>query len=131
MDTFFLCAQPFHTIIQPSSDDPSHPRGGLFLGSLLSVTQAAAPLLRSHNITVLVQVIEEPCLSDIDPKARQLTRLHIDLPDSADRVLDAEFLNEVTAYIEEKMQRGENVLVHCFQASDISFLCPSSQYDDI
>jgi hypothetical protein len=117
-ETHTIRGLPFHTILEPALDDPSGPRGGLYLGSLLAVIPAGVFLLRSHNITVLVQVLERCRLVDMDKEVRKLTCYHIELRDESDKVLDAEFLNKVTAYIEEKMQHGESVLVHCHKVSD-------------
>jgi hypothetical protein len=110
---------PFHTILKPLLNDPSNPRGGLYLGSILAVTPDGVPHLRSHNITVLVQAIEKPWLLGMDEEVRKLTCYHIELHDRIDEVLGVGFLDKVTAYIEEKIQCGESVLVHCYMASGI------------
>lgn len=98
--------EPITTVI-PSSDEPRS--GALFLGSIEASSNTE--LLNSHNIWHIVQVMGKWPLA---LKDEGYTYYSVEIDDRPDQKLGPH-LEGATAFIEEHLTQGRNVLVHCFE----------------
>lgn len=96
---------------EPSPKSPSRQSGALFLGSLAAVNEHE--LLKEHNITRIVSVLDAPWLPPLD-NAGGLECYHIKINDS-DSADMSPFLEDVCTHIDTSLKSGKNVLVHCQQ----------------
>ncbi|KAH9948323.1 phosphatases II [Amylocystis lapponica] len=104
---------PMHLILPPSHN-PQHP-GALYLGSFSAILDPA--LLSGHHIGALVQVLDAPWLPSMEAHAKQGTHLEsyrLDILDSTSADL-APHLESTVRWIDDKLRKGINVLVHCQQ----------------
>ncbi len=103
---------PMHLIIPASQ---SNHTGALYLGSFSAILDPV--LLSSHSISALVQVLDAPWLPSVDAHAKQGNKLEcyrLDIMDSTSTDLKPN-LEATVRWIDEKLRRGINVLVHCQQ----------------
>ncbi|TCD66033.1 hypothetical protein EIP91_001888 [Steccherinum ochraceum] len=107
---------PMHQIIPPSAPSSSRPpTGALYLGSFSAILDPT--LLASANIAALVQVLDAPWLPSVDAHAKQgihLESYRLDIMDSTSADLKPH-LEATVRWIDEKLRKGRNVLVHCQQ----------------
>lgn len=104
---------PMHQIIPPSVTSRT---GALYLGSFSAILDP--DLLMSHGISALVQVLDAPWLPSVDAHAKQGVKLdcyRLDILDSTSADLKPH-LESTVRWIDEKLRKGSNVLVHCQQA---------------
>ena len=115
---------PMHLIIPPSSTTHS---GALYLGSFSAILDPA--LLQAHHIAALVQVLDAPWLPSVDAHAQQGVKLEcyrLDILDSTTADLKPH-LEATVRWIDERIRKGVNVLVHCQQVcSSLSLSLPFS-----
>ncbi|KAI1789918.1 DSPc-domain-containing protein [Ganoderma leucocontextum] len=103
---------PMHLILPAS---PQQHSGALFLGSFSAILDPA--LLSSNHIAALVQVLDAPWLPSVDAHAAQGNKLEcyrLDILDSSSADLRPH-LEATVRWIDERLRRGINVLVHCQQ----------------
>ncbi|KAK7682281.1 hypothetical protein QCA50_014484 [Cerrena zonata] len=103
---------PMHQIIPPSA---SNRTGALFLGSFSAILDP--DLLMSNGINSLVQVLDAPWLPSVDAHAKQGVKLdcyRLDIMDSTSADIKPH-LESTVRWIDEKLRKGANVLVHCQQ----------------
>jgi hypothetical protein len=106
---------PMH-IILPSQSIPASgastatTTGALYLGSMAAVTEPA--LLRSHHISVLVQVVDAAWLPMSEKEGFICHRMNIDDAPSFDL---KPFLEGACRSIDDALRCGRSVLVHCHQ----------------
>ena len=103
---------PMHLILPPSQ---SARTGALYLGSFSAILDPA--LLASHTIGALVQVLDAPWLPSVDAHAAQGVKLEcyrLDILDSTSADLKPH-LEATVRWIDDRLRRGVNVLVHCQQ----------------
>ncbi|KAF9018928.1 phosphatases II [Hymenopellis radicata] len=94
----------------PLPDDPTHSSGALFIGSLSAVYETEQ--LRENHITHLVQVLDVPWLPLSEDDGFQCYR--IDLLDKPSEDLRPH-LEAACSYIDDALNGGGSVLVHCQQ----------------
>ncbi|KAF7356106.1 Phosphatases II [Mycena venus] len=82
----------------------------LYVGSMAAVHDVE--LLREHDITHLVQVLEVPWIPQADDDG--FTYHRIDIEDRSSAALQPH-LEAACNYIRASLARGDNVLVHCQQ----------------
>ncbi|KAF8876713.1 protein-tyrosine phosphatase-like protein [Mucidula mucida] len=95
---------------KPLPNDPTHSFGELFIGSLSAVYETEQ--LRENHITHLVQVLDVPWLPLSEKDGFECYR--IDLLDQPSEDLRPH-LEAVCSYIDDALQGGGSVLVHCQQ----------------
>ncbi|THG94445.1 hypothetical protein EW026_g7030 [Hermanssonia centrifuga] len=103
---------PMHLILPPS---PSSHTGALYLGSFSAILDPS--LLSSNHIAALVQVLDAPWLPSVDAHAAQGVKLEcyrLDILDSTTADLKPH-LEATVRWIDERLRKGINVLVHCQQ----------------
>lgn len=103
---------PMHLILPAS---PQQRTGALFLGSFSAILDPA--LLSSNNIAALVQVLDAPWLPSVEAHAQQGNKLEcyrLDILDSTSADLRPH-LEATVRWIDERLRRGINILVHCQQ----------------
>ena len=103
---------PMHLILPPSQAART---GALYLGSFSAILDPA--LLTSHAIGALVQVLDAPWLPSVDAHAAQGVKLEcyrLDILDSTSADLKPH-LEATVRWIDDRLRRGVNVLVHCQQ----------------
>ena len=103
---------PMHLILPPSATAHT---GALYLGSFSAILDPA--LLRAHAIGALVQVLDEPWLPPQDAHAKEgihLETFRLDILDSTQADL-APHLEATVRWIDDRLRKGANVLVHCQQ----------------
>ncbi|KAI0077153.1 DSPc-domain-containing protein [Panus rudis PR-1116 ss-1] len=101
---------PMHQIIPPSNRT-----GALYLGSFSAILDST--LLNDNRITALVQVLDAPWLPSVEAHAKQGVKLdcyRLDIMDSTTADLKPH-LEATVRWIDEKLRKGANVLVHCQQ----------------
>lgn len=112
---------PMHLILPPSSSSSSttHIGGALYLGSLQAILDVT--LLDTHKIGAVVQVMDAPWVPTVDPPSssstaggRKMERYRLDILDSTTADLKPH-LEATVRWIDERLKRGVNVLVHCQQ----------------
>ncbi|KAI0345454.1 phosphatases II [Trametopsis cervina] len=106
---------PMHLILPPSasSTSPTSRSGALYLGSLQAIFDA--PLLSAHAIGALVQVLDAPWLPSVDAQGPgKMDAYRLDILDSTTADLKPH-LEATVRWIDERLRRGVNVLVHCQQ----------------
>ncbi|EMD34294.1 hypothetical protein CERSUDRAFT_117175 [Gelatoporia subvermispora B] len=99
---------PMHLILPAS---PTARTGALYLGSLAAILDPT--LLAAHAISALVHVLDAPWLPAPDPKA-PLDAYRLDISDSTSVDLRPH-LESAVRWIDDRLRRGLNVLVHCQQ----------------
>ena len=105
---------PMHLIIPSSSSSRT---GALYLGSFSAILDPS--LLTSHSISALVQVLDAPWLPSVDAHAKQGNKLEcyrLDILDSTSADLKPH-LEATVRWIDDRLRRGVNVLVHCQQVN--------------
>jgi hypothetical protein len=103
---------PMHLILPPSQASRT---GALFLGSFSAILDAS--LLQSNAIGALVQVLDAPWLPSVDAHAAQGVKLEcyrLDILDNTSADLKPH-LEATVRWIDDRLRRGVNVLVHCQQ----------------
>lgn len=86
-------------------------RGALFIGSWIASVDDE--LLAAHNIRALVSLHDAGLAGEMEPRAgRSAHRIVIHDSTAVDI---RPYLDASCRFIEEKLSRGENVLVHCQQ----------------
>ena len=86
--------------------------GALYLGSLAAVMDP--PMLRSHNITHIIQVLDVPWNPLSDKDGFNLYKIEI----MDEKTVDIRpYLEGASSHIERALRAGRNVLVHCQQVS--------------
>ncbi|KZT69480.1 phosphatases II [Daedalea quercina L-15889] len=101
---------PMHLIIPPS---PAHRTGALYLGSFSAVLDQ--PLLDQHRISALVQVLDAPWVPDPTAGgARPIDCYRLDILDSSTADIRPH-LEQAVRWIDDRLRKGVNVLVHCQQ----------------
>lgn len=112
---------PMHLILPPSSS-PSR-TGALYLGSLAAIFDPA--LLASHAIGALVQVLDAPWLPQVQGPGsipgQKMESYRLDILDSTSEDLKPH-LESAVRWIDDRLRRGINVLVHCQQVRPFFFL---------
>ncbi|KAI0088454.1 phosphatases II [Irpex rosettiformis] len=99
---------PMHLILPASSTT-----GALYLGSLSAILDSA--LLATHAIGALVQVLDAPWVPTVDANGpRKMETYRLDILDSTTADLKP-YLEATVRWIDERLRRGVNVLVHCQQ----------------
>lgn len=112
---------PMHLILPAS---PQQHTGALYLGSFSAILDPA--LLSANHIQALVQVLDAPWLPSVEAHAAQGNRLEcyrLDILDSSSADLRPH-LEATVRWIDDRLRRGVNVLVHCQQVRPSS-LCAS------
>lgn len=109
---------PMHQILPASSASRT---GALYLGSYAAYLESA--LLQQHMITALVQVLDSSFLSGSDDRMN-MEVYRVDMFDSINADLRPH-LEKTVRWIDERLRRGINVLVHCHQVSLIAPICLS------
>ena len=110
---------PMHLILPAS---PQQRTGALFLGSFSAILDPA--LLSSNNIAALVQVLDAPWLPSVEAHAAQGNKLEcyrLDILDSTSADLRPH-LEATVRWIDERLRRGINILVHCQQVRTLTLL---------
>ncbi|GBE84152.1 DSPc-domain-containing protein [Sparassis latifolia] len=103
---------PMHLILPPSPS-PSARTGALFLGSFSAILDPV--LLESNKISALVQVLDAPWLPSVDAHAKHgLEAYRLDILDSTSADLKPH-LEATVRWIDDRLRKGVNVLVHCQQ----------------
>ncbi|KAI0683570.1 DSPc-domain-containing protein [Cytidiella melzeri] len=103
---------PMHLILPPSAS-PAPRSGALYLGSLQAIFDAQ--LLASHSIGALVQVLDAPWLPSVDAHGPgKMESYRLDILDSTTADLKPH-LEATVRWIDERLRKGVNVLVHCQQ----------------
>ena len=108
---------PMHLILPAS---PQQHTGALYLGSFSAILDPA--LLSANNIQALVQVLDAPWLPSVEAHAAQGNRLEcyrLDILDSSSADLRPH-LEATVRWIDDRLRRGVNVLVHCQQVRPYS-----------
>ena len=108
---------PMHLILPAS---PQQHTGALYLGSFSAILDPA--LLSANNIQALVQVLDAPWLPSVEAHAAQGNRLECyrhDILDSSSADLRPH-LEATVRWIDDRLRRGVNVLVHCQQVRSSS-----------
>ncbi|EJF56347.1 DSPc-domain-containing protein [Dichomitus squalens LYAD-421 SS1] len=103
---------PMHLILPAS---PQQRTGALFLGSFSAILDPS--LLASNHISALVQVLDAPWLPSVEAHAAQGNKLEcyrLDILDSTSADLRPH-LESTVRWIDDRLRRGLNVLVHCQQ----------------
>lgn len=103
---------PMHLII-PGNTNPR--TGALYLGSLSAILDPN--LLKTHSVGALVQVLDAPWVPAPDAHAAQGIKLEsyrLDILDSTTADLKPH-LEAAVRWIDERLRKGVNVLVHCQQ----------------
>ncbi|KAF8961550.1 protein-tyrosine phosphatase-like protein [Flammula alnicola] len=104
---------PMHQILAPAplpAPSQATHTGALYLGSLSAVQDA--PMLRSHHISHLVQVLDVPWLPLSEKDGFDCYRIEI----MDERTVDIRpYLEGVCAHIDRALRAGRSVLVHCQQ----------------
>ncbi|PPQ68531.1 hypothetical protein CVT25_005453 [Psilocybe cyanescens] len=97
---------PMHNILPPSNQSS----GSLYLGSFSAIQDAS--LLRQHNITHLVQVLDVPWLPVSEKDGFECYKIPIQDEGSVDL---KPYLEAVCSWIARALGQGRSVLVHCQQ----------------
>ncbi|KAL1946164.1 hypothetical protein VTO73DRAFT_15291 [Trametes versicolor] len=103
---------PMHQILPAS---PQHKTGALYLGSFSAILDPT--LLSANHIQALVQVLDAPWLPSVEAHAAQGNKLEcyrLDILDSSSADLRPH-LESTVRWIDDRLRRGVNVLVHCQQ----------------
>lgn len=103
---------PMHLILPKSQ--AAH-TGALYLGSFSAILEPT--LLSQHAIGALVQVLDAPWLPSPDAHAalgNKLEFYRLDIMDSTSADLKPH-LEATVRWIDDRLRRGVNVLVHCQQ----------------
>ncbi|KAI0738800.1 phosphatases II [Daedaleopsis nitida] len=103
---------PMHLILPAS---PQQHTGALYLGSFSAILDPS--LLSAHHIQALVQVLDAPWLPSVEAHAAQGIKLEcyrLDILDSTTADLRPH-LEATVRWIDDRLRRGLNVLVHCQQ----------------
>ncbi|CAL1713857.1 unnamed protein product [Somion occarium] len=111
-DVMQAMCTPMHQIIPPSASSRT---GALYLGSFSAILDP--DLLNQNRISALVQVLDAPWLPSVDAHAKQGVKLdcfRLDIMDSTTADLKPH-LEATVRWIDEKLRKGANVLVHCQQ----------------
>jgi len=107
---------PMHLILPSSPSGSSARKGALYLGSLQAIFDAH--LLASHHIGALVQVLDAPWLPSVDAQVSasggKLDSYRLDILDSTTADLKPH-LEATVRWIDDRLRKGVNVLVHCQQ----------------
>ncbi|KAF8993128.1 protein-tyrosine phosphatase-like protein [Cyathus striatus] len=101
---------PMHQILAPAVLPTGTVTGALYIGSLSAVQDK--DLLKAHNITHLVQVLDVPWLPISEKDGFNCYRIEIH---DATNVDLKPHLEAVCAHIDRALRGGRNVLVHCQQ----------------
>jgi len=100
------------TMLPSSSSQPPTMSGALYLGSLAAVMDPS--MLRSHNITHIIQVLDVPWNPLSDKDGFNLYKIEI----MDEKTVDIRpYLEGASSHIERALRSGRNVLVHCQQVS--------------
>lgn len=113
-DVMQAMCTPMHLILPPSGR-----AGALYLGSLSAVFDSA--LLASHSIGALVQVLDAPWLPSVETHGPKMESYRLDILDSTTADLKPH-LEATVRWIDDRLRKGVNVLVHCQQVCGLSFL---------
>ncbi|PCH40602.1 phosphotyrosine protein [Wolfiporia cocos MD-104 SS10] len=100
---------PMHLILPAA---PAAGTGALYLGSFSAVLDPA--LLSAHRIGALVQVLDAPWLPDADAPGAPPERIRLAILDSTSADIRP-LLDDAVRWIDDRLRRGVNVLVHCQQ----------------
>ncbi|OSX57069.1 hypothetical protein POSPLADRAFT_1061776 [Postia placenta MAD-698-R-SB12] len=98
---------PMHLVLPAS---PHARTGALYIGSFIAALDQ--PLLDAHRIAALVQVLDAPWLPD--PADHPLDAYRLNILDSTS-VDIRPHLEDAVRWIDDRLRRGVNVLVHCQQ----------------
>ncbi|EAU80942.1 hypothetical protein CC1G_03118 [Coprinopsis cinerea okayama7 len=103
---------PMHQILAPAASptSPGQFSGSLYLGSLAAVMDKE--LLRQHNITHIVHVLDAPWLPLSDNEGFNGYKISILDHDAEDL---RPHLESACNHIDKALRGGKNVLVHCQQ----------------
>ncbi|KAI0783526.1 dual specificity phosphatase [Abortiporus biennis] len=113
---------PMHLILPSStaSSPATHVKhtGSLYLGSFSAILDPS--LLSSHKISALVQVLDAPWLPNLDgnPQYAKVECYQLGILDSSSDETREDLkarLEETVLWIDDRLRRGVNVLVHCQQ----------------
>ena len=105
---------PMHQVLSPAPVAGHPPTGALYIGSFIAAQDR--DMLREHNITHLVQVLNVPWLPTYDKEG--FSTYHISI-DDATSVDIRPFLEAACNYIDAAICSGRNCLVHCQQVCQI------------
>lgn len=100
---------PMHLIIPPA---PAAHTGALYLGSFTAALDE--PLLDQHRIAALMQVLDAPWVPNAGAAARPIDCYRLDILDSSTADIRPH-LEQAVRWIDDRLRRGMNVLVHCQQ----------------
>lgn len=98
---------PMHLIIPPSAHT-----GALYLGSFTAALDQQ--LLDQHRVAALMQVLDAPWVPDASAAPRPLECYRLDILDSSSADIRPH-LDQAVRWIDDRLRRGLNVLVHCQQ----------------
>jgi hypothetical protein len=100
------------TVLPSSPSQPPTMSGALYLGSLAAVMDP--PMLRAHNITHIIQVLDVPWNPLSDKDGFNLYKIEI----MDEKNVDIRpYLEGASSHIERALRSGRNLLVHCQQVS--------------
>jgi len=105
---------PMHQVLSPAPVAGHPPTGALYIGSFIAAQDR--DMLREHNITHLVQVLNVPWLPTYDKEGFSTYHISIDDTTSVDI---RPFLEAACNYIDAAICSGRNCLVHCQQVCQI------------
>lgn len=105
---------PMHQILPPSASATSHRiSGALYLGSYSAFLEPT--LLAQHAISAVVQVVDPSFMGEGKASSNmKLDIYRLDILDSTSADLKPH-LEAAVRWIDERLRRGYNVLVHCQQ----------------
>lgn len=101
---------PMHQVLSPAPVAGHPPTGALYIGSFIAALDK--DMLREHDITHLVQVLNVPWLPAYDKEGFSTYHIGIDDATSADI---RPYLEAACNYIDSALRSGRNCLVHCQQ----------------
>lgn len=101
---------PMHQVLSPAPVAGHPPTGALYIGSFIAAQDK--DMLREHDITHLVQVLNVPWLPAYDKEGFNTYHIGIDDATSADI---RPYLEAACNYIDSALRSGRNCLVHCQQ----------------
>ncbi|KZT12306.1 DSPc-domain-containing protein [Laetiporus sulphureus 93-53] len=100
---------PMHLVIPAST--AAH-TGALYIGSFSAVLDQA--VLDQAHISALVQVLDAPWVPESTSSSKPLESFRLDILDSSS-VDIRPYLDATVRWIDDRLRRGVNVLVHCQQ----------------
>ena len=100
---------PMHLILPASAQQHT---GALYLGSFSAILDPA--LLASNRIQALVQVLDAPWLPSVESQGSKVECYRLDILDSTTADLRPH-LEATVRWIDDRLRKGVNVLVHCQQ----------------